>query len=218
MMTGATPMITPSMVKAVRPFFANMERKAIFYVCILLLMFFYSVVNGAGNYGPTYAQEALGASSQIAGLINVPGMIVAVILTTVFGNYASKTGRYKGMVMIWAAGAVVGGVLWALMGAAPTSSVGLLLLFAGAFPLATVNSVNQIAPYTYPMTILQPQGLAAGLAFMGLAGALGSTIAGGICAALMNGAGGLAAVFKVPLVCEAVMLLCAVLFKDIRKQ
>lgn len=149
-------MITPSMVKAVRPFFANMERKAIFYVCILLLMFFYSVVNGAGNYGPTYAQEALGASSQIAGLINVPGMIVAVILTTVFGNYASKTGRYKGMVMIWAAGAVVGGVLWALMGAAPTSSVGLLLLFAGAFPLATVNSVNQIAPYTYPMTILQP--------------------------------------------------------------
>lgn len=53
---------------------------------------------------------------------------------------------------------------------------------------------------------------------MGLAGALGSTIAGGICAALMNGAGGLAAVFKVPLVCEAVMLVCAVLFKDIRKQ
>ena len=139
-MTGATPLITRSMVKAVRPFFANMERKAIFYVCILLLMFFYSVVNGAGNYGPTYAQEALGASSQIAGLINVPGMIVAVILTTVFGNYASKTGRYKGMVMIWAAGAVVGGVLWALMGAAPTSSVGLLLLFAGAFPLCLLST------------------------------------------------------------------------------
>ena len=77
-----------------------------------------------------------------------------------------------------------------------------------------VNSVNQIAPYTYPMTILEPQDLASGLAFMGLAGALGSTIAGGICAALMNSAGGLPLVFKVPVVCAAVMLACALLFQD----
>lgn len=189
-----------------------------FYVCILLLMFFYSIVNAAGNYGPTYAQEVLGASSQVSGLINVPGMILAVILTTAFGNYAAKTGKYKGMVMIWAIGAAVGGVLWMLMGTASSAAAGLVLLFAGAFPLAAVNSVNQIAPYTYPMTILPPQDLAAGLAFMGLAGALGSTIAGGICAALMNGAGGLTMVFRVPIVCAVIMLVCAVLFKDVKKQ
>ena len=180
-------------------------------------MFFYSVVNGAGNYGPTYAQGVLGAGSQIAGLINVPGMILAVILTTLFGRYAAKTGRYKGMVMIWAVGAAIGGVIWMLMSSASSSSVGLVMLFAGAFPLAAVNSVNQIAPYTYPMTILQSQDLAAGLAFMGLAGALGSTIAGGICAALMNSAGGLATVFKVPIVCAVIMLICAILFKDSKK-
>lgn len=52
---------------------------------------------------------------------------------------------------------------------------------------------------------------------MGLAGALGSTIAGGLCAALMNSAGGLLLVFKVPVVCAVLMLVCAVLFKD-RKQ
>lgn len=188
-----------------------------FYVYILLLMFFYSVVNGAGNYAPTYAQEVLGTTSQIAGLINVPGMIVAVILTTIFGNYASKTGKYKRMVTIWAVGAMIGGVIWMLMGSASSASAGLVMMFAGAFPLAAVNSVNQIAPYTYPMTILQPQDLAAGLAFMGLAGALGSTIAGGICAALMNSAGGLALVFKVPVVCAVVMLVCAILFKDSKK-
>lgn len=80
--------------------------------------------------------------------------------------------------------------------------------------MAAVNSVNQIAPYTYPMTILEPQDPASGLAFMGLAGALGSTIAGGICAALMNSSGGLPLVFKVPVVCAVVMLACAILFKD----
>lgn len=185
-----------------------------YYLYIFLLMFFYSVINGAGNYGPTYAQAVLGASSQIAGLMNVPGMILAVILTTVFGNYAAKTGKYKGMVMIWAVGALAGGVIWMLLGSASSASVGLIMLFAGAFPMAAVNSVNQIAPYTYPMTILEPQDLASGLAFMGLAGALGSTIAGGICAALMNSSGGLQMVFKVPVICAAVMLVCAVLFQD----
>ncbi len=185
-----------------------------YYLYIFLLMLFYSIINGAGNYGPTYAQAVLGASSQVSGLMNVPGMIVAVILTTIFGNYAAKTGKYKGMVMIWAIGALAGGVIWMLLGSAPSASMGLVMLFAGAFPLAAVNSVNQIAPYTYPMTILEPQDLASGLAFMGLAGALGSTIAGGICAALMNSAGGLPLVFKVPVVCAAVMLACALLFQD----
>ena len=96
--------------------------------------------------------------------------------------------------------------------------MGLIMLFAGAFPIAAVNSVNQIAPYTYPMTILEPQDLATGLAFMGLAGALGSTIAGGLCAALMNSAGGLLLVFKVPIVCAMLMLVCAVMFQDMKQR
>ena len=203
--------------KAADPVFPAKLFKNRYYLCILLLMFIFSVGNGAGNYGPTYAQAVLGASSQISGLLNVPGLVLAVILTTLFGNYAAKTGRYKGMVMVWAIGALIGGVIWALLGTASTASMGLILLFAGAFPIASVNSVNQIAPYTYPMTILEPQDLATGLAFMGLAGALGSTIAGGLCAALMNSAGGLLLVFKVPVVCAVLMLLCAILFKD-RKQ
>ena len=47
-----------------------------------------------------------------------------------------------------------------------------------------------------------------------MAGALGSTIAGNLCAALMNSAGGLLLVFKLPVVCVVFMLICAVLFKD----
>lgn len=145
------------------------------YFCILMLMLIYSILNGAGNYSPTYAQMILGASSQISGLINVPGLLIAVFLTTWFGNQAAKTGKYRGMVLVWAICACVGGVLWMILGNVASPSTGLILLFAGALPIAAVNSVNQIAPYTYPMKVLTPDELASGLAFMGLAGALGST-------------------------------------------
>ena len=64
------------------------------------------------------------------------------------------------------------------------------------------------------MVTLEPQDLATGLAFMGLAGALGSTISGGLCGAIMNSASGLLGVFRVPLVCAVLMLICAILFRD----
>ncbi len=77
-----------------------------------------------------------------------------------------KTGKYKGMVMIWSIGTLIGSIIWALLSTASTATMGLVLLFAGAFPIASVNSVNQITPYTYPMTILELQDLATGLTFI----------------------------------------------------
>lgn len=199
--------------KASDPVFPAKLFKNRYYLCILLLMLIYSIGNGAGNYGPTYAQMVLGASSTVAGLLNVPGLLIAVVLTTLFGNYAAKTGKYKGMVMVWAIAALAGGLVWIFLGNVDPQ-MGLILLFVGATPIAAVNSVNQIAPYTYPMVILEPQDLATGLAFMGLAGALGSTISGGLCGAIMNSSSGLLGVFKVPLVCAVLMLICALMFKD----
>ena len=185
-----------------------------FYFYILMLMLVYSILNGAGNYLATYAQSILGLNSQIAGLINVPGLIIAVFLTTYFGNQAAKTGKYKGMVIIWAVFSTIGAAAWFFLGSAPTNTVGIILLFAGVIPVAAVNSVNQIAPYTYPMAVLKPEELASGLAFIGLAGALGSTISGGICGAIMNSSGGLPAVYKMPIICAIVMLYFAFRFKD----
>lgn len=188
-----------------------------YYFCILMLMLVFSILNGAGNYLPTYAQSVLNASSQVAGLINVPGLLIAVFLTTYFGNQASRTGKYKGMVLIWAIFSAIGSVFWMLLGNASSTTMGMIFMFAGAIFVAAVNSVNQIAPYTYPMTVLEPQDLATGLAFMGLAGALGSTVSGGICGAIMNSAGGLLAVFKVPIVCAVIMLVFAFQFQDVKK-
>lgn len=77
--------------------------------------------------------------------------------------------------------------------------------------------MNQIASYTYPMTVLAPADLATGLAFMGLAGAVGSTVSGGICGAQLNNAGGLGAVYKLPIVCALLMLVFAFMFRDVQK-
>lgn len=185
-----------------------------FYFYILMLMLVYSILNGAGNYLATYAQSVLGLNSQIAGLTNVPGLIIAVFLTTYFGNQAAKTGKYKGMVVVWAVFSAIGAAAWFFLGAAPTVTMGIILLFAGAVPVAAVNSVNQIAPYTYPMVVLKPEELASGLAFMGLAGALGSTVSGGICGAIMNSSGGLNTVYKMPIICAIIMVIFAIKFKD----
>ena len=68
--------------------------------------------------------------------------------------------------MIWSIGTLIGSIIWALLSTASTATMGLVLLFAGAFPIASVNSVNQITPYTYPMTILELQDLATGLTFI----------------------------------------------------
>ena len=183
-----------------------------YYLVILLLMFVFSVLNGAGNYLPSFAQAALGASSQLAGMVSVPGLLVAVFLTTYFGNQATRTGKYRPMVLIWAVVSAIASVALLVMPSA--GGAGMALLFAGATGLGAVNSVNQIAPYTYPMKVLSGEELASGLAFMGLAGALGSTVSGGICGALLNSAGGFGAVFAMPAACAVVMLVLAFMFKD----
>lgn len=185
-----------------------------YYVCIFMLCLIYCIGNGAASYAPTYAQYALGTDSVIAGLISVPGMIVATFLTTYFGNSAAKTGKYKKMVMVWGIGTLVAGVIWLGLGLNVSTAVGFGILFAGCFAISCMNSVNSIAPYTYPMTILEPQDLASGLAFMGLAGAFGSTVSGGLCTALMNSPFGLVSVFWLPFISAVIMMVFCLKFKD----
>lgn len=187
-----------------------------YYVCIFMLSLVYCIANGAASYAPTYAQYTLGTDSVIAGLISTPGMIVATVLTTYFGSMAAKTGKYKKMVMIWGVGTLVSGIAWLGLGLTANTTVGFGILFAGCFAISCMNSANSIAPYTYPMTILEPQDLASGLAFMGLAGTFGSTVAGGLCTALMNSPFGLVSVFWLPAVCAAIMMVFCFKFKDVK--
>ena len=187
-----------------------------FYLAIFMVSLFYSLGNAANNYVPTYVQYVLGYSSTVAGSVTLPALIIATILSVVFGSLAAKNGRYKGMTIFWSLSAIVGGVLyWAMTGSA-TPLMGLVMVVLAALFYGMVNGVQQIVPYTYPMKVLKPDELAGGMAFMGAGGVLGNTIASGIYGAQLAGDPTMATLFKMPFLCAVVMLLFALLFRDIK--
>lgn len=187
-----------------------------FYLAIFMVSLFYSLGNAANNYVPTYVQYVLGYSSTVAGSVTLPALIIATILSVVFGSLAAKNGRYKGMTIFWSLSAIVGGVLyWAMTGSA-TPLMGLVMVVLASLFYGMVNGVQQIVPYTYPMKVLKPDELAGGMAFMGAGGVLGNTIASGIYGAQLAGDPTMATLFKMPFLCAVVMLLFALLFRDIK--
>ncbi|MCI8477516.1 MAG: MFS transporter [Oscillospiraceae bacterium] len=187
-----------------------------YYLAIFMVSLFYSLGNAANNYTPTYVQLVLGYSSTVAGFITLPALIIATVLSAVFGNMAANTGRYKKMTVFWALSAVVGGVLFWVMTGSGTSLVGLVLVVLASLFYGMVNGVQQIVPYTYPMKVLKPEELAGGMAFMGVGGALGNTIASGIYGAQLAADPTMVTLFKMPLLWAVIMLIFALIFKDIR--
>ncbi|MDR2314533.1 MAG: MFS transporter [Spirochaetaceae bacterium] len=200
--------------RAQEPIFPVRLLKNKFYVSIFIISFFYSVANAAANYVPAFVQFSLGFNSSIAGIIALPGFLIAIVLTVLFGRHAAKTGRYKGMTAVWTLATVAAGIIFLFLGAAGTEApvTGLIILAAGVTLLAAVNGAQQIVPYTYPMKVLKSEELAAGVAFMSFGGTFGNTLANGICGALMTG--GILRIFMVPVFSGAVMLLFTLMFKD----
>ena len=75
----------------------------------------------------------LGTSSTVSGLMNVPGLVIAVFLTSFFGSQAAKTGKYRPMVLIWALASVAGSIAWFFLSSASSRTLGPVLLLAGRF-------------------------------------------------------------------------------------
>lgn len=120
------------------------------------------------------------------------------------------------MTVFWALSAMVGGVFfWAMTGSAVPMTSLVLVIMASLF-YGMVNGVQQIVPYTYPMKVLKPEELAGGMAFMGAGGVLGNTVASGIYGAQLAGDPTMALLFKMPFICAVVMLIFALLFKDLK--
>lgn len=187
-----------------------------FYLAIFMVSLFYSLGNAANNYVPTYVQYVLGYDSTVAGFVTLPALIIATILSVVFGNLAAKNGRYKGMTIFWSVSAIAGGVLYWIMTGSATPLMGLVLVILASLFYGMVNGVQQIVPYTYPMKVLKPDELAGGMAFMGAGGVLGNTIASGIYGAQLAADPTMSTLFMMPFLCAVVMLIFALLFKDIR--
>ena len=82
--------------------------------------------------------------------------------------------------------------------------------------MGSVNGCQQVVPYTYPLNVLKPEEIASGMAFIGVSGVFGNTVANGITGAIINGSD-MVNCFKVPLICAIVMLIFAFMFKDVKK-
>jgi MFS family permease len=205
--------------KVKEPIFPGKLLKNKFYLSVFIINFFYSVANASANYVPTFVQYSLNFNSSIAGIITLPGFLIAIVLTILFGHHAANTGRYKGMTMIWAFATISAGIIFLFLGTAGTGIpvIALIILIAGVTPLVAVNGAQQIIPYTYPMKVLKPEELAAGMAFMGFGGTFGNTLANGMCGALMTAPNGILYIFVIPVCAGSVMVIFALLFKDIKQ-
>lgn len=205
--------------KAKSPMYPAKLLKNKFYLSIIVISFAYSFVSGAVMYAPTFAQYVLGMSSALAGIMTLPGLLIATVLTAVLGGVASKTGKYKGMTWLWTILTLGGSIL--LLFVKPVMGVSAMatfvLLVVAQTPLSAANGVQQIVPYTYPMKVLKPEELAVGMSFMGLAGPLGINLANGISGGLMNGEGGMLSLFYLPIILAIVMVIFTFMFKDVKK-
>lgn len=204
--------------KATEPIYPAKLLTNRYYLSIFMISLLFAIISSVSNYIPAYSQSVLGASSTVAGMITVPSLIIASILTVTLGNIVAKTGKYKKIVIFWTVCVLITGVLFLFVNPmqANGSTFTLIFVIAAVTPLGAMNGVQQFVPYTYPMKVLKPQEIAGGMAFMGLGGSLGGTIANGVIGALMN-AVGFGSIFYVPLVCGIVMLIFTFIFKDIKQ-
>ena len=187
-----------------------------FYLSIFMVSLFFSIANAAFNYLPTYVQYYCGVDAVKAGFLTTPSLIAAAIVTILAGNYASKTQKYRPLVMIWAVASVVGVMLLWMTGMPKLVPIAFIWGVISIFPMGSVNGCQQVVPYTYPLNVLKPEEIASGMAFIGVSGVFGNTVANGITGAIINGSD-MVNCFKVPLICAIVMLIFAFMFKDVKK-
>lgn len=204
--------------KATEPIYPAKLLKNRYYLSIFIISLLCAIISSVSNYIPAYSQSVLGASSAIAGMITVPSLIIASILTVVLGNVVAKTGKYKGIVVFWTVCELITGVLFLFVNPMQAAGASFTLAFViiSVTPLGAMNGVQQFVPYTYPMKVLKPQEIAGGMAFMALGGSLGGTIANGVVGALMN-AMGFGSIFYLPFICGIVMLIFTFIFKDVKQ-
>lgn len=198
------------------PIFPVRILKNKYYTSVFMIGLLFSIANAAFNYLPTYVQFYCGVDSVKAGFLTLPSLIVAAILTVVFGQYAAKTQKYRPLVWIWVIGSIIGSILLFMTGMPKLVPIAFAWGVISILPLGGVNSCQQIIPYTYPLNVLKPEEIAVGMSFMGVSGILGNTIANGIMGAIINGSD-MVHCFKVPLVCAIIMIYFACKFKDVKQ-
>lgn len=187
-----------------------------YYLSIFMISFFFCVATAAGNYLPSYLQYFGGVSSTLSGFYGTPGTVLCLILTSVLGVKAAKTGKYKGMVNWWCILTAVTAILFLFVGKPIIAAVSVFvyITIANTF-MGAGNAMQQIVPYTYYMKVLEPKDMASGASFMIFAGIFANSAANGILGAMVNSSAGLPSIFILPVICLVPMIIFGLMFKDV---
>jgi predicted MFS family arabinose efflux permease len=189
--------IFPVAVLANRPFLA------VFGVTVL------SALAGAtGNFLPAFAQQVLGTSATVSGLVGMPGLGLAAVGASLLGRYLAARQRYRAVVAGWAG--VLAGVTCLYFTFGPHTA--LILVFIAGTLMGVAQTGAQVVPYTFPMLALKPDLVPSGIALMTFGGTAANTVGAALLSAVA--ATGLTDTFRFAIIFGAAALIIAAFFRD----
>lgn len=211
-MLGVTALSTLILIlverKAADPIFPSNIIKNKNYMMMFLLSFFFTLVYTTGNFLPSFAQMVLHTSATVSGVLLLPAMLVSVIGASVLGNYIAKKGKYKGITFFFTVTALGTTLMYFFFDAQTT----IIYILVSSVIVGLAQTVQQVAPMTYPLSVLKPGEIATGMAFIVFGQSFANTISNGIFTALANT--GLINVFHFSIILALFMIPACLFFKD----
>jgi MFS family permease len=194
--------------KARNPVFPGLILANRNYMIVLAMSSFYCVIASVLNYLPAFSQMAVGTSATVSGFLAVPGLLLGAFGASLIGNRIAKKKKYKGILAQWALFTTAACVMYLFFG----FSTPVWFLVAAVTIAGLAQGCNQVAPMTYPASVLAPSLIATGIAFISFIGSLSNTVGSAIFGAIANT--GLENIFKAPIVFAALMIPVVLAFRD----
>ena len=178
------------------------------YMIVLAMSSFYCIIASALNYLPAFSQIVAGTSVTVSGFLAAPGMLLGAFGASLIGKRIAKKQKYKGILVQWALFTTAACAMYLFFG----FSTPVWFLAAAVALAGLAQGCNQVAPMTYPASVLAPSQIATGIAFISFTGALSNTIGSAIFGAVANT--GLENVYKAPIVFALLMIPVVLAFRD----
>jgi MFS family permease len=178
------------------------------YMLVLAVASLHCIVSSVLNYLPAFSQMVAGTSATVSGFLSFPGWLLGAFAAPLIGAWIAKKNKYRGILAQWLLLTVAACVMYLFFG----SSTPVWFLVAAVTLAGLAQSCNQVAPVTYPSSVLSPSLVASGIAFISFTGSLSNTIGSAVFGAVVNT--GLQNIFKVPLVFAALMIPAVLVFRD----
>ncbi|MGG4198485.1 MFS transporter [Peribacillus frigoritolerans] len=168
--------------KASDPIFPSSIFRNRNYMMVLFISASFVTISGSGNFLPTYAQTFLHTSASLSGFLNMPSMVVGFFVASIVGNHIAKTGKYKGILIWFTVTALISTAMYFTLG----TSTGIVFIMAISAIMGICQGINQVAPNTYPTSVLTPSMVGTGIAFMSFGQTFANTVSNSFYSAILN--------------------------------